>query len=289
LWVTSWWGEGGREDITTKEVILTHPDLENHRIALFYETTGRIRQDEELSTHRVVPDIEYMCEEYFNHPNYYRIDGRPVLFVYLTRTLETLGNLDTIINLMKQTARSKGHDLYIVGDHVFGRAPNNILSGEDYPPFEILDAVTNYDVYGSMGAFGGYAGEEAVKENYQKMLKWREIAHRHQCAFIPAASPGYNDLGVRPEKEHGPLSRRLTADDKPGSLFKAALREARNLVDAKVNNLLMVNSFNEWHEDTQIEPASGGSTTKPEDLTHGLDYHGYGELYLNILGEQTKD
>jgi hypothetical protein len=288
LWVTSWWGEGSREDITTKEVILNHPDLKNHKIALFYETTGRIKQSEEFSTHRVVPDIEYLCEKYFDHPNYFRIDGRPVLFIYLTRKLAAIGNLDTVIDLMKQTARNKGHDVFVVGDQVFGRAPN-IFADEVYTPFETLDAATNYDVYGSMGALGGYAGEDAVKENYQKMLKWREIAHRHQCAFIPAASPGYNDLGVRPEKKHSPLSRQLTADDKPGSLFKAALREARNLVDAKVDNLLMVNSFNEWHEDTQIEPASGGSTTKPDDLTYGLEYHGYGELYLNILREQTKD
>lgn len=49
----------------------------------------------------------------------------------------------------------------------------------------------------------------------------------------------------------------------------------------------MVNSFNEWHEDTQIEPAQGTSTSLPETLTHGIEYDGYGELYLNILRQET--
>lgn len=49
----------------------------------------------------------------------------------------------------------------------------------------------------------------------------------------------------------------------------------------------MVNSFNEWHEDTQIEPARGETTDLPEDITHGIEYHGYGELYLDILREET--
>ena len=59
LWVTSWWGKNTREDKTTKKEILKHPDLGDHRIALFYETTGRIKKAENYTTHRVVPDIEY--------------------------------------------------------------------------------------------------------------------------------------------------------------------------------------------------------------------------------------
>jgi glycoprotein endo-alpha-1,2-mannosidase len=283
LWITSWWGAEAREDATTKEVILEHPKIGDHKIALFYETIGRIKEEEEFSTHRVTPDIDYISTEYFDHPNYFRIDGRPVLFVYLTRKLEAIGILEDVIKLMRQAARRSGHDIFIVGDHAFREAPDlDVL----YPPFKILDAVTNYDVYGSMGV-DGYAGEEGVRDHYEKQREWRGIALSQGCSFIPSASPGYNDLGVRPEKRHGPLSRRLTPEDKPGSLFKAALREARNLVDSDVQNLLIVNSFNEWHEDTQIEPAVGELTTLPDDLTYGLEYEGYGELYLNILREET--
>jgi hypothetical protein len=51
---------------------------------------------------------------------------------------------------------------------------------------------------------------------------------------------------------------------------------------------MMINSFNEWHEDSQIEPTTGGSKTNaPFSLTQGVEYEAYGELYLNILREET--
>ena len=95
------------------------------------------------------------------------------------------------------------------------------------------------------------------------------------------------------------------------------------LVNSLLDKMIMVNSFNEWHEDTQIEPvleagssdyndghsdsdaafstfaeklkevlAGGGNsegytTTYPELLTGGLEYVGYGNLYLDILGAAT--
>jgi hypothetical protein len=250
LWVSSWWGKDSREDVTLKTTILTHRELESHQFAIFYETTGRIKQSEGFTTQRVQPDIEYLCQEYFDHPNYYRLDGKPVLFVYLTRKLHATGALPNVLELMRVAAATAGcGDIYIVGDHVFQGPPET----EDvYPPFTMLDAVTNYDVYGSMGGKGGYIGQDGINKYYNQQSRWREIATKdYNCRFIPAASPGYNDLGVRPEKAHPPLSRRLSATDKQGSLFEAALRQARTLVDPKAGNLLMVNSFNEWHEGKQ--------------------------------------
>ena len=288
LWITSWWGAGSREDLTTKDAILEHPEIGDHKIALFYETTGRIKEEDGYSTHRVVSDIEYISKEYFGHPNYFRMNGRPVLFVYLTRKLESIGILEDVITLVRKEAQKAGHDIFIVGDQMFRKPPD---SDKLYAPFSILDAVTNYDVYGSMGV-NGYAGSDEVKKSYKQQQEWREIALSRGCSFIPSVSPGYNDLGVRPEKNHGPLSRKLAPEDSPGSLFRASLVDARKLVDPNVQNFLVVNSFNEWHEDTQIEPvavAVGDRTNLPDDLTKGLEYEGYGDLYLDILRNETLD
>lgn len=286
LWVSSWWGPGSREDVTLRESILTHPELNDHKVALFYETTGRIKESEGYSTERVAPDLEYVCQEYFDHPNYLRIDGKPVLFVYLTRKLEANGTLETVMGQMRSAAFNAGcNEVYIVGDHAFQGAPET----EDvYPPLTILDAVTNYDVYGGMGGEGGYVGRDRVVQYYEEQGKWRSVAQSYNCSFIPAASPGYNDLGVRPEKQNPPLSRRLSATDEQGSLFEVSLQEARQLVDPKALNMLIVNSFNEWHEDTQIEPAIGTETSQPATLTYDIVYTGYGELYLDILRRETQ-
>lgn len=321
LWVSSWWGPGSREDETLREVILKHPELDTHRIAIFYETTGRIKASEGYTTQRVRPDLEYLCSAYFDHPNYLRIDNKPVLFVYLTRKLETNGNLPLTMDEMRKAAASAGcGEIYLVGDHVFQGSPET----EDvYPPFNILDAVTNYDVYGSMGGQGGYANRQGVVDFYREQGQWRTLAKEQGCDFLPSASPGYNDLGVRPGRMHRPLSRRLSPEDHEGSLFEVALQQARTLVDSAADHLLIINSFNEWHEDvslswvvcvsstfcsilyfivkvplqltllptlllqTQIEPTVGESTELPQELTYGLSYEGYGEQYLDILQRET--
>lgn len=298
LWVTSWWGPDSREDITTRTVIMDHADIpKDHSIALFYETFGRVREEDNYDLKRVRSDVEYMCQQYFGHSNYYRIGddsssgSRPVLFVYLSRKLNDLGLLEQVVDLMREGVKDAcNEDLYIVGDHIFG--PTENFNGND-TPFHILDAVTNYDVYGSMGVtfdetFGGYVTEEEVFHYYQfEQRHWREIAKKRDCAYIPSVAPGYNDLGVRPEAEHVPLSRSLV-NGTDGSLFQVAIQHARTLVDRQAHNILMVNSFNEWHEDSQIEPTIGTSSARPYNLTYGMDYHGYGYLYLDILRNGTQ-
>jgi hypothetical protein len=54
----------------------------------------------------------------------------------------------------------------------------------------------------------------------------------------------------------------------------------------------MVSTFNEWHEDTAIEPTILAAPTKLDDsgsnaYTQGYSYSGYGDLYLNQLRQAT--
>ena len=240
-------------------------------------------------------------------PNYYTVgvneEGNPdtssqkrlpVLFVYLTRELNELGLLSDVIDRMRDGAKEGGcNQIFIVGDQIFQEPPK---TDEEKLPFQILDAVTTYDVYGSMhgGSSLGYIGSrQKINEYYQEQNKWKAMASYYHCGFVPAVSPGFNDRGVRLEKNHIPLSRRLNKDSEEGSLFRAALEEARRIVDPSLGNLIMVNSWNEFHEDTQIEPVNAiGNSTKdthlPTELTYGLDYEGYGLLYLRILKNETE-
>ena len=289
LLVTSWWGPNKTEDKNTKNVIMEHDDIGNLKIALHYETTGRIKDNSDMSVPR--SDMQYMCENYFDHPNYYKINGRPVLFVYVTRVLHREGVLEEALLTMRSEASKCGHNLYLIGDQVFQSAPD---PDDIFVPFWYFDAVTNYDVYGSSGRPEGYAGKEAVDKYYSEQEKWRDQAFKENCRYIPPVSPGYNDRSVRLENDHPPLSRRMTSESEEGSLFWYQLKRALQLVDPLVDNMILVNSFNEWHEDTQIEPAvsigsAAAAATEPELLTGGLEYVGYGELYLDILGAATSN
>jgi len=285
MWVTSWWGPKSIPNNTTLTKILPHNDLGSHKISLFYETIGRIPDSGSLVN--VEPDMVYICENYFSHPNYYRIDDRPVLFVYVTRKLSGLGWLDDVLLLMRSTANKYGFNPYIIGDQVFQDAPPQ---GMYYAPFDQLDGVTNYDVRGGMNLPWGtnYVTQTGVDNYFAEQLKWKVAANNRGCAYVPPAVPGYNDRSIRLDVGRAALSRRLTPNDGPGSLFRATLKGAREIADSMTNYLVMVNSFNEWHEDSQIEPTSGGNeTTAPLELTQGVKYKAYGELFLDILREET--
>ena len=223
-----------------------------------------------------------MVANYFAHPNYLRIDGRPVLFVYLTRVLSRNGMLPEAVSRMRSSATEAGHDLYIVGDQVFGLPP------ADSSALDLLDGVTNYVVYGSMGA-RVYAGQQAVDADYEAQAQWHALAKAAGTAFIPATTPGFNDKGVR--NGHPAVSRRLTQASRHGSLFRAMLQQATAYTERATGNMLLVTSWNEWHEDTQIEPVADSAPTTLDvsdgAYSEGLDYQGYGERYLDILREET--
>ena len=295
LWVSSWWGAGYQEDNTLKNVILPHADLPGTRIALLYETTSRMKQGIKKNvTDIFYQDVEYIAKTYFDDPNHYRIDNRPVLFVYLTRVLSSEGILETVTTQMRQAAMDNGgHDLYIIGDQVMSNAPDN---GKEYEPFILLDGVTNYDVYGNLKRpNNGYAGMNRLNDLVTRNRRWRNEARAGGCAFIPAVAPGYNDRGVRFDAGHTPLSRKLYQGAPEGSLFSTSLEKSLDLTDESTERLLMITSWNEWHEDTQIEPVvSVGQTDQPLNMTcygdqcnEGLEYKAYGELYLDILRNVT--
>lgn len=276
FWAASWWGPGKREDETLLNHILVHPELDDFKITLIYETTGRTENFSNYSN--LAADIVYLVDHYFQHPNYLKIEGKPVLFIYLTRVLASRGSLESSLETMRSAARERGVELFIIGDHAFGPPPG--LPGE----MVLLDAVTNYDVYGAMGA-AGYAGQPAVEAYAMAQAGWKEQAEAAGIGFVPAAAPGFNDSGVR--SGHRPLSRKLSEDAPFGSLFRSLLAKAREQVDERVGCMVMVTSFNEWHEDTQIEPVHRAvPTIQDEDFTFGLPYEGYEEKYLDILREE---
>jgi hypothetical protein len=163
VWFTSWFGIGDPTDTTTIR-ILRHEDLHDQRIAIHYESMKQVRQDDtytlngriNVANDGVKKDMEHLCANYFNHPNYYKIKGRPVIVVYLTRVLddvlpglaEEAGSdtlwganefLTAVISEMRTSSLLNcGHDPYIIGDHAF----SSFQSSRDSIPLRLLDAIT---------------------------------------------------------------------------------------------------------------------------------------------------
>ena len=278
FWAVSWWGEGHDTDDNFRNVVLSHPDAGKLKYAVLYESTGRLGPLRAPHYRHWIDDLTYLERTYFDHPHYLRIQGRPVVFVYLTRVYFRNKGQDALREMRERFPR-----LYLVGDDVFGQE----YEAEWAKPF---DAITAYDVYGqSVGRLGGTRKAiDFLAGNYRRA---KAAANGVGTAFMPTVAPGYNDTGVR--KGHPGRARYFTdvAGSREGDLFRAMLREvALPHLDPRCGHIMMVTSFNEWYEDTQIEATAGTAPPSTTDdsqsgtyYTGGDRYVDYGYLYLDIL------
>jgi glycoprotein endo-alpha-1,2-mannosidase len=286
FWAVSWWGPGAADDATTREYILAGPRAGELKYAVHYESTGRLGRGADPSFTNLVPDFQYLAEHYFSNANYLRVNGRPVVFIYLTRVyFNTAAGREAVAKLRQAMRSQFGVDLYLVGDDVFPGQKSAERA-------RLWDAITDFDVYGSgLAAHGATrAGVTALAREFQSA---RQLAKEAHVGFIPSVSPGFNDAAVR--SGHVAAPRYLTdeAGTAEGSLFSAELNKAAlpNL-DAAANNMLMVSTFNEWHEDTQIEATIAAEATTVDSsaqarYTQGGSYRGYSYLYLDLLRAAT--
>jgi hypothetical protein len=283
FWAVSWWGPDSPTDKVFKDSILTHPEAGKLKYAILYESTGRLGDFDKPDYMNWISDLKYIRDAYFKNPNYLTINGRPGLFVYLSR--EYFRNKGSAA---LEQMRKAFPEIYLVGDDVFGKEYKTEWAKN-------FDAVTVYDVYGqSIGKYGSTRkAVEFLAANYRQA---KEAANRMGVAFMPTVAPGYNDTAVR--KGHPGRARYFTdtADSKEGDVFREMIRRAAlpNL-DPLCGRVLMVTSFNEWFEDSQIEATAGtaaeSSTDDSQDgksYTGGSIYRDYGMLYLDILKEEAR-
>jgi hypothetical protein len=273
FFAASYWGSSSAEDSVIRNHMFNNPDRGDIKLAVFLEPV--------ITPANITVQTNYLCDNYFNRPGYFRIDDKPVIFIYVTRAM-TDANLTTYINDLRAAATAKGVGaVYIVGDEVWGGS-----GGFKSSRVSLMDAITNYDVYGNIGA-GHFATDSKLDTWRNNYSAWRTNAHTIGKDFIPGTSPGFNDRGVRPG--HTPTSRKLYDESYAfGTLFSGMLDRVKPLAD---RDMIMITSWNEWHEDTQIEPVTPAAATNQDDgagyYTDGLYYNGYGMLYLNILRDKT--
>lgn len=287
MWSMSWWGPNTYEDVTIRNNILTHPRAGELSYTIHYETSGRLGDSAAPNYARFETDMRYLGQNIFNNPNYMRIDNRPVVVLYLSRDyFRSQPGWDALANVRTMMQTEFGYDPYIIGDHFFG----TIAAGAQH-----LDAVTAFDVYGQ--AFSGRATNIASMNRLEDIYDFVDrYTENIGVDFIPGVAPGYNDTAVRSGNAPSPryLVDAAYGPTTQGSTLREMLdRVALPHTDPDVDNLILVNSFNEWHEDTQIEPTIITPPTTTDDTpsgtgyTAGYQYAGYGNLYLDILREKT--
>ncbi len=166
-----------------------------------------------------------------------KIGDRPVVFIYLTRIFT--GDVGGAFSALRGALRSRGSEVYLVGDEVYwGNAPS---LGSSH--IQAFDAITAYNMHTS---------DTDIADNFSQKVQnefttWKATADSLGVAFVPNALPGFDDTNVHPEANHPPIPRSV-------GLFEQQIDIALSLLDPQIN-MFMITSWNEWHEDTSIEPA----------------------------------
>lgn len=294
FFIMQWWGQGTFSDNTVKQHFCPYLDRSKYRTKFcisyltpyIHQTVNYETTLDRNSEAQFITNFEYIARTYFKHPNYFRINNRPVVFMYLSRFLKcdyakTFSRIRAIIkNKTKE-------DIYLVGDEIFWNAPNRDRIAQ-------LDAITVYTMYGP-DRYASYAEETGLLKDIDNVFAvYKKLADELKIGFIPNIMPGFNDYGI-PEKgrlrfqeRHYIIPRSFSVTNKEeGSLYRAYLQVARKHLSPTLN-IIAINSWNDWQSDTQIEPTKPSPviTMYPKELTNNYYYEAYGEKYLTITKEE---
>lgn len=195
-------------------------------------------------------------ERYFKHPNYYRINGKPVLSIFLVpRLVADLGGVEetlTAFEWLQQAAQTAG----LPGVHLqaihWQNVPHEVgrelerLKGLDMASLIHncrFDSCTNYQMVQCAPDHGDYAHWAA------EAMSWWEKSDADTPCFFPHVSIGWDNTHRNPGVKRAVTGRTPWA-------FQACLHQAKAFLDTHPERtpLVTVNSWNEWTEDSYLLP-----------------------------------
>lgn len=297
-----WWPSTPQQNALIEQVFLRAGNASRIRFCIFYElqdlgydaATGTTRFGErEVAS--FLSHMDQIASRYFAHPSYLRVEGRPVIILYLTRT--AVGRFAEAMERFRAQMKARGIDPFVIGDEIFWQVAEEDGGGYTDEPqpgrIALFDAITAYNLYDSAkGEHAGYgAASGLVVDSILLYEHYRRAAP--ETPLVPLALPGYNDRGHRLANDHFVVPRAWAAGAEEGSFFAEWLeRFALPQLDSRVP-MLLVTSWNEWSEDTAIEPVQYAPATSRDgsssgrSYTQGYAYEGYSRRYLGILREKT--
>ena len=218
--VISWWGKDSFTDKSVKNYLdIAH----KYGLKLAFHIEPIYKTVDDFKGH-----IEYISDNYLAHPAIYKVNDKPLYYVYDGYKLN-YRKWNSMLNPDSETSirNSKLDGIFISLWTLRKDGEFAVVSG--------FDGIYTY--YGSDGyAFG------STTSNWPHMAMYAE---ENDLLFIPCAGPGYMDTRIRPWNE------RTTRSRDQGQYYEKMFM---NAIETDPD-FIGITSFNEWHEGTQIEPA----------------------------------
>lgn len=279
FFLINWANADSWDDITLKEHYLKNPKSKEIKFCLHYDsslTLNRITTERSYDYdfndqysplkkkgEKFLEDFEYLNENYFNHPQYLKIDGRPVVYIY---NVSSFRNISAHFDKLK----IKGIEPFLVADVVYwagtkvnkrnlsflwNNSPKESVKKinramgrlslekyeKDFSLSKYFDAISGYNMYNPNRVDSFLKNIDALYK------KFSDYAKNNNLIFIPNIMPGYDDRKVNGLE-------RPVIDRKEGEFYKDFMDLAQKYMDPSLK-LTFITSFNEWHEGTEIEPS----------------------------------
>jgi hypothetical protein len=214
-----------------------------------------INEDDDLT--KISNDIRNITDDIIKNSNFLYIEGRPVIYLYETKSVS--GKIERLIEAINTPINKEIYTYaFLISDHATPIA---------LPPYEeFLENALKYDGW-TLWA-GGYFRDRIYSLDYlENGLKgWRNISKNYSKLFIPSIIPGFTDPR---DPETIPYPRNIEN-------FKKAIELALQYsytpyLKGKPKIIIRVDTFNEWGEDTGIEPTVSEQMSYLESLKEKLN------------------
>ncbi|UCD56577.1 MAG: glycoside hydrolase family 99-like domain-containing protein, partial [Candidatus Hydrogenedentota bacterium] len=215
--VATWWGQDDYHDRAFRKVI-REAQKSPVQVTIYYERVPAVTQKSQL-VDAVVEDLRYVLDSYAKSSAFFAVDGKPVIFIY-GRAMHQLG-IDAWTQVVERVKASR--PVMLIGDSTSAEWA------------DIFDGLHTYNPVGAV------VGGTDMFGYYQRAVRTCRSASKIAAVTV---IPGYDD-------SHIGRSTPIIADREDGSLYKSLLAAAvRSDPD-----WLVITSFNEWHEGSEIEPS----------------------------------
>ncbi len=229
---------------------------------------------------------DHVIRDYFQHPSYWKIDGKPYFSVYdLTRLLANFGSVAatrTALDSFRAKAREAGFPGLHLNAVVWGQA---ILPGEQKPadPQKLVrdlgfDSVTSYVWIHHVALPDLQTDYNYVRDRYFKY--WDQAEQTYEVPYYPNVTMGW-DPSPRAAQEDAygnfgyPFTN--TVSGNTPERFREALAKTKQRLLSRPGGprILNINCWNEWTEGSYLEP----------DQVHGMKYL---EVVRDVFGPNRR-
>jgi hypothetical protein len=283
-------GTAGSLEDNLDDTFLKAPNLSRIRWCIFYDTILRITQDPAVNAdlsngvnfddpkvyNAFVSDFAHFSTKYFAQPQYLKIDGRPVIYIYAAWNFH--GNFAGAIKDARAKALAQGYDVYIVGDVLAADRFNRNLVSQ----FDANTAFTFLIQGLPIGPDMGTAAPAVDKffQSWRKKIQELKVAGRDDLVnFQPGWAPQFDNRLFEPaDSIYVPA---LNKDQVTGMAVVAHDNAVpTGSLDQK---FIWVNTWNNWPETTTIEPTANKGPKYPAG-NYQFDML---EVVRDVFGQQS--